>query len=292
MHLHTKEMHKIKSADSLLSIVDVNVAPEWTRVPFIVKGYRINHSLPMAVFSVFSLHQDTLNIWTHLGGLAWFLRMVPYVTDSLARAGAPAHDYWFFMIFIVGALVQLASSTAYHVFRCVSAEHEAAMLRVDIIGILAMISGSWVVAMTQSFHCRLWVAGVYLVTESVLVIAGQYFGSLSVVDARYVTTYYAVGAASVVFGIIPCMHALFTCATPACFNSLARAQAGMFGFYTGGFLVLISRLPERAVPGIFDIVGSSHAIWHMFVFLAGRHWLLGMLDFNETFMRERALQCS
>ena len=274
------------------AVVGVDGAPEWTRVPFIVKGYRIDHSPAAAALSTFSLHQDTLNIWTHLGGLAWFLRMVPYVADALARTGAPAHDYWFFMIFIAGAVVQMASSTAYHVFRCISAESEIAMLRIDIAGILAMISGSWVVAMTQSFHCRLWIAGVYLAVESVLVIMGQYFGSLSVADPRYVATYYAVGAGSVVFGIIPCMHALFTCATPACFSSLSSAQAGMFGFYTGGFLVLISRFPERLVPGVFDVVGSSHAIWHIFVFLAGRHWLLGMLDFNETFMREGTLQCT
>ncbi len=36
--------------------------------------------------------------------------------------------------------------------------------------------------------------------------------------------------------------------------------------YILGCLIYISRTPERWYPGRFDLVGSSHQIWHVFVF--------------------------
>ncbi len=36
--------------------------------------------------------------------------------------------------------------------------------------------------------------------------------------------------------------------------------------YISGCLIYISRTPERCYPGRFDLIGSSHQIWHCFVF--------------------------
>jgi len=37
--------------------------------------------------------------------------------------------------------------------------------------------------------------------------------------------------------------------------------------YITGCLIYISRFPERIYRGLFDYVGSSHQIWHVFVFV-------------------------
>ena len=41
--------------------------------PFILNGYRIHHTLKDCVASLFTLHNETLNIWTHLVPFLGFL---------------------------------------------------------------------------------------------------------------------------------------------------------------------------------------------------------------------------
>jgi hypothetical protein len=46
--------------------------------PFIINGYRINHSLNDCLKSVFKLHNETFNIWTHLFPFFIFLSLFIY----------------------------------------------------------------------------------------------------------------------------------------------------------------------------------------------------------------------
>jgi adiponectin receptor len=255
-------------------------APEWTLIPFIERGYRVRHSFARAAASLFASHQDTLNIWTHALGLAWFVRMTPYTLAVLARNGAPPRDVVLFLLFLAGAQFQMASSAAYHVFRCVSARAEALFLRVDIAGIVAMIAGSWALAMGQGFHCAPLTGAAYLAAECLILFCAARLGAAAVARPALYGAYYAAAFSAVAFGGLPFLHALRACASPACRAVLLQAHVGMFGNYALGFFFFVTRFPERAVPRVFDVVGHSHSLWHAFVFLAGRAWLLGMLDFN------------
>ena len=262
-------------------VLHVDEAPSWTHIPFISGGYRVDHSILDAVISLFASHQDTLNIWSHALGCAWFLRMIPLCYEKLERNEAPTLDYFLFAVFLIGATTQMFTSALYHALRCVGPKWEAALLRADIVGILSMIGGSWVLAMGQGFHCAPLVGSAYTVIEAALLLSSHFLGAAAVTKPHLYPYYYAVIASSVGFGAIPCTHAMLTCTTSACTASLVQAHLGMFGYYFIGFVFFISRFPERALPRSFDIVGSSHTIWHIFVFLAGRAWLLGMLDYNS-----------
>ena len=48
-----------------------SVKPEW-RTPHILGSYRFGHGLRDSLLSVFSLHNQTLNVWTHFIGVVWF----------------------------------------------------------------------------------------------------------------------------------------------------------------------------------------------------------------------------
>lgn len=39
--------------------VHANAAPEWLRVPYIIKGYRVNHAIPSCVESLVDVHNET-----------------------------------------------------------------------------------------------------------------------------------------------------------------------------------------------------------------------------------------
>ena len=94
--------------------------------------------------------------------------------------------------------------------------------------------------------------------------------------------YFVVMGSAVAFGVVPCAHMYRQCEHFGGAVATERALAGMFGNYFVGWLLLVSRFPERLSPGLFDIVGHSHQWWHLFVFLAGRTWLLALLDLNAA----------
>lgn len=49
--------------------------------------------------------------------------------------------------------------------------------------------------------------------------------------------------------------------------------------YGLGVVVYISRFPERFWPGTFDIFGSSHQIWHIFVLMGAYFVHSGLLNY-------------
>jgi adiponectin receptor len=56
-------------------------------------------------------------------------------------------------------------------------------------------------------------------------------------------------------------------------------------FYISGAVVYAKKHPEKARPGVFDIVGSSHQIFHVFVLLGASSHFVGILqafDYNHS----------
>lgn len=259
--------------------------PRWAHLPHLVRGYRLNHGPVDALLSLFSLHIDTINVWTHLLGSLWFLSMLPHTWEVLGRNGAPWYDYGLFAIFHASAQFQMLASAAYHAFRCVDPVYDAFFLQLDIYGILCMVAGSFTVGMGQGFECAPGVFALYLGILLSMLCGSVYLSRKALKDASYFTPYYAVTAAAVGFGVLPCLHWYATClgqhGAEACFAVMTRAALSMFLNYGIGFAFFVARFPEKYVPGAFDLILNSHQIWHIFVWLAGRGWLLGQLEFNS-----------
>lgn len=57
---------------------------------------------------------------------------------------------------------------------------------------------------------------------------------------------------------------------------------GMGALYIIGVLIFIARFPEKYFPGRFDLLGSSHNIWHFFVLAAAISHYIGTLGFYHT----------
>lgn len=73
-------------------------------------------------------------------------------------------------------------------------------------------------------------------------------------------------------------------------------QIGLFWLLLQGFLYILgagiyaARVPERLRPGKFDILGSSHQIFHVLVVLAAVSHLTGLLkafDYRHSGLAER-----
>lgn len=265
--------------------------PEFMRYDFVLTGYRYNHTAWRGVAGLFELHFETVNIWTHLLGLLWFVAQFPRLGALLEATNAAPIDRFYYYAFLGCAIFQMGTSTAYHMWRSMGAAWETALLRLDVLGVTGMIIGSYAVGLLNGFWCDPWLHVTYMCV--IVAILGAGCGLMlieSFQDPRWMLARNLVLALSVAFGLVPSLHwALVETCTAACLETFAWALVQMFGFYGLGFLLFIYRIPERWAPGWFDLVGASHQWWHVAVYLAGSAWFEGMLRYYQW--RTTSLVC-
>jgi adiponectin receptor len=269
-------------------VVSAAAAPAWATLnPHLVAGYRVHHSVKDAALSILALHNETLNIASHLAGFVYFCTLLPYAMGVLVRNSAPLRDFIQFGLFFVGALAQLSTSFLYHTFRCVSARHEALFLELDIVGISMMIFASAVMGFLQGFECVPLFGFGHLLIMLVLLIVTLRFSRLAASDPK---AYYGACIASLVgvvaWSAVPCVHMLSQCnGSAACRELLVSSLTRVFSLYGAGFFFFATRFPESVFPYEGTaLFAQSHTIWHVFVVLAGREWLLSCLSYNTMKM--------
>ena len=52
--------------------------PEWTKKDYIIYGYRSKKNIGECLFSIFKIHNETINIWSHLISLITFIYILWY----------------------------------------------------------------------------------------------------------------------------------------------------------------------------------------------------------------------
>ena len=55
-----------------LPLVDIDETPTYLRRPYILRGYRVSYTFWRCVQSVWSVHNESGNIWTHALGFVYF----------------------------------------------------------------------------------------------------------------------------------------------------------------------------------------------------------------------------
>ena len=73
----------------------------------LVAGYRVGEDVWTAACGLFTLHNETLNVWTHLLGLVWFSAELPWVLERVQAHGGGWADTLCFALFIGCAQFQM-----------------------------------------------------------------------------------------------------------------------------------------------------------------------------------------
>lgn len=165
--LHAAQTLEHAVADTLLHLWDD--LPAWRRDnAFIRGGYRpIRASYAHAARSLFYLHNESVNIWTHLLGCVAAVAGAAYVFHVVQPRyeSARAADVAVFACFFGGAVTCLGMSATFHAVL----DHSQAVAKwgnkLDYTGIVALIVGSYVPALYYGFFCepRLFKAYLYVV---------------------------------------------------------------------------------------------------------------------------------
>eukprot|EP00092_Neocalanus_flemingeri_P071891 GFUD01088382.1.p1 GENE.GFUD01088382.1~~GFUD01088382.1.p1 ORF type:complete len:540 (+),score=161.29 GFUD01088382.1:69-1688(+) len=257
--------HKFQS----WKVVGFSTLPQFLQEnDFLKKGHRP----PLPNFkecfkSIFRIHTETGNIWTHLLGVVAFIGVALFFMTR-PTTEIDHQEKAVFMAFFSGAIVCMGLSFTYHTVCCHQNRFIGQLfVKFDYCGIAFLTVGSFVPWLYYSFYCTFTPKVVYMTIVSIL-------GLLAVIVSlwdKFGTPRYRPYRAAVfiVFGlsgIAPATHYAVQNGWEKSINEAAMGWLVFMGFlYITGALMYAFRIPERFFPGKVDILFHSHQLFHCFV---------------------------
>eukprot|EP00995_Heteronema_vittatum_P012847 NODE_884_length_1146_cov_285.766636_g614_i0.p1 GENE.NODE_884_length_1146_cov_285.766636_g614_i0~~NODE_884_length_1146_cov_285.766636_g614_i0.p1 ORF type:complete len:290 (+),score=80.34 NODE_884_length_1146_cov_285.766636_g614_i0:35-871(+) len=265
--------------------------------PHVLHGYRRApcNSLAEIFYSLFRLHNETVNIYTHLFGALAAL----YCTIQ-------AQLYWFprcppvlrFLVFLLTAapMCTFGISTCFHLFGAYSERVFLLLRLLDHTFILVMIICSILAPLYIAFICFPLPRTIYLTIIGTLGIIGVH--SLLHVEGHRIRKL-VIFALLAMFGLLPMAHTLlvFPTALRICpgavgvpegpegvWQELMHMNGRMTIMYFTHALaagLYLFRVPERFWPGGFDYVGTAHQIMHVLVMFAAAYHLESCVEMYQ-----------
>ncbi|XP_071187889.1 adiponectin receptor protein 2 [Salvelinus alpinus] len=251
-------------------VIPHDVLPEWLKDN---EYLRHGHRPPMPSFracfkSIFRIHTETGNIWTHLLGCLFFLCLgIMYMFRSNMYFAAPFQEKIVIGIFFIGAILCLSFSWLFHTVYCHSEGVSRVFSKLDYSGIAFLIMGSFVPWLYYSFYCSPNPRLIYLVVVCILGVSAII---VSQCDFFAKPQYRGVRAGVFVglglSGVVPTLHFVIT---EGLLRATTMGQMGwlllMATLYISGACIYAARIPERFFPGKCDIWFHSHQLFHVLV---------------------------
>ncbi len=112
------------------------------------------------------LHNETVNIYSHLLGALLFLAFVAYFYSAyyLPTETATIFDLTVFSIYLVGVAICFLFSAAYHTLDNHSASCSSIFNHLDYLGIVVLMWGASVATIYYGFYCNRTLQFIYWAT--------------------------------------------------------------------------------------------------------------------------------
>ncbi|XP_027541839.1 membrane progestin receptor epsilon [Neopelma chrysocephalum] len=276
----------------------------WDEVPedfvecFILSGYRRLHcSAQECLASVLQPTNETLNFWTHFIPLLLFLSRFGRLLLLRGAGDVPFHHPALLPLwcYASGVLLTFAMSCTAHLFSCLSPRLRATFFYLDYAsisyyGFASTVAYSYYLlpglslldagAMSRYVQQRLgWQLDCSLPIAAYRVLVLPVALALAVgctaacCRSRAACCAYPFAVRTFVFAM-PLSMACPIMLESLLFDLRTRNPTLFVYFYRRYFWLLVaaffnvSKIPERIQPGLFDIVGHSHQLFHIFTFLS------------------------
>lgn len=269
VHKAEEFAHKVWAAGTRL--VSFNALPPWAQDnDYIHKSHRAPMPSFYACFrSIFYIHTETVNIWTHLLGCIGFVIIASYFL-SRPSVEIDYQEKLVFSCFFAGAIVCMGASFTFHTVGCHSKRVLRLFSKFDYCGISLLIVGSFIPWLYYGFYCSFVPRVIYL---TCVICLGSACMIVSLVDKFGEPEYRMLRAGLFLgfglSGVVPAIHYLYS---EGWFNSVPLTAVGylalMGALYVAGALTYAFRVPERWFPGKCDIYFHSHQIFHVLVVAA------------------------
>jgi len=299
---NTKKPEKIKPEPSKKytnpkALLNFHELPDWLQDnSFVLKYYRPPMSFLECFYSIFRLHNETGNIWTHLApALGLFLSIFYYIliVDS-STFSQGLTEKLIHCVFFTGCFSCLGLSALFHTVHIESKKSLCCYVKLDYSGISLMMMGKCIPWLYYTYYCNKFWQVTYI--TAILIFNGSVALSFALKPADkqeedgYGNKQVKTGFWRVVtffFMTIPCLvpiiHAGFREGFIRMFiTGDFWAIVLMFIFYMVGAGMYAARVPERFAPGKFDMVLHSHQIFHICVVLAAVFYYYCILTLQKS----------
>jgi len=238
--------------------------------PAILGGYRKpDGTMKDCLYSLFWLHNETFNIWTHLVAMVFF---VYYAINKGLQMNLMEEEYQPLLCLLVTSLIYPLGSIIAHTFNCISVKSLHIGFMFDYYGITLYAFGAAIGNKAYAFPLE-WRGGLWdryfllgsLVTCVIAMILSceSRMRPFDVVAKLTRATGFLIPYA---YGMSPCLYRAYTVDTTATIYYIYHVYSGIatVSFY-------LSHFPESLFPGRFDIYFHSHQVFH--VTIAMGTWL-------------------
>lgn len=272
------------AAPPTFKITEIDEHLKWN--PYIWSGYRENYTFGQCLYSFFTIHNESVNVWSHFAAVFVFVWAMYHTLSDILLPTTPLLHQAIWATFFLTAISCFAGSAIYHLFfpQSITAVYWLGIL--DFTGIAALVLGSYFPPVFYGFYCfpfwqRLYITSISLLGTVTLVAPWfRFFHS-----QRYLGVRVSLYAMVAVAGIVPAVHSYFLLQTlhyDGSFDEVYHRLYIMYGLYLLGVFFYMSKFPESRFPGKFDIWFNSHQWWHLLVVCGTLvHWSNCLLIYDN-----------
>ncbi|KAM7218914.1 hemolysin-III related domain containing protein [Rhypophila decipiens] len=231
------------------------------------------------------LHNESVNIYSHIIGAFLFLLLLPswLVTTTIPPrfAIATPEDGFVCGIWLFGVGICFVLSTVFHTLMSHSHTVYHLGMKLDFQGILLLMWGATVPLIYYSFPCHTAIQTTYYLVITTLALlcsittlvpyfSGPHVGHLR---AGLFTTF---GLGSF---LVPILHGVAMYGFAEQKQRISLGWIGMLVTCNGiGCVAYTIKFPERWFPRRFDIWGASHQVMHVMVVLAALSYTVAIFE--------------
>jgi adiponectin receptor len=239
----------------------------WRVNPHILKGYRFNDSKTGLVRSVFGVHNELVNIWSHALGLVLILAVAFYFyPTSINFSQSTKADMVIAGVFFIAAAQCLVCSTIWHTMNAVAdVKLVSTFACVDYTGISLLIGASIITTEYTAFYCDPTSRWVYMAATALLGVGGvilPWHPKFNGPDMAWARVAFYCGLA--LSGGLPILQLSITHGAAFIWEFYSPILKSLSVYFLGA-MIYATKVPERWFPGMFDYCGGSHNLWHIAV---------------------------
>ncbi|MCJ1288725.1 hypothetical protein MMC34_000254 [Xylographa carneopallida] len=248
---------KDQSKQAIQSLLTFEDLPEWMQGdPYIRGGYRKQlNSLTECFESLFYLHNESVNIWSHLlGGVFFFALLLTadysifHTVPEIALSDAVAVQFY-----LAGATGCLFLSAFYHCTTSHSHEVSRRYLKLDYLGIVLNITTTCISAAYFGLYADGGLQAVYISLITVCGATTFWFVLDPDIDGHNAAFWRAlVFIALGCSGFAPIVHMYVRDGLDGLSNFPMSYICGSSALYLIGTAIYVTRSPEKRWPGLFD----------------------------------------
>lgn len=237
--------------------------------PGVLSGYRVQHKpIKFYIKSLLQIHNETINIWTHL--IACCLVMMK--TYNCLKSLEDSDYFAVILCFGMCCVLYTAISTVAHTVHSKSPMYHYTCFQVDYMGIGYYAFGSSILLYYTGCHEKYYVTLQNVLLPAVVVMSWVGFICCCIAKLRYRRPYpfqrklwnlcsFGFQCTSVFSVVLARYYDCFI--DNKCTLSSLNHHTTVAIYILSSVVFFSSHIPEKYFPGKFDIFGQGHQIFHV-----------------------------